>query len=109
MESMAISVGPFEPSIWDKKGVNKAKSNQVQERPLRTLKRVEEKKYHFPDLDVPYMLEDLRQKKLIKLLECKQPGKMNRTDNLRYCKYCRVISHPVEKCFVLKDLIMKLA
>ncbi|KAA0045116.1 retrotransposon gag protein [Cucumis melo var. makuwa] len=26
-----------------------------------------------------------------------------------YCKYHRVISHPVEKCFVLKELILKLA
>ncbi|KAM2595761.1 hypothetical protein TB2_040271 [Malus domestica] len=34
---------------------------------------------------------------------------MNRTDNPRYCKYHLIVSHLVEKCFVLKDLIMKLA
>ncbi|KAM1206445.1 hypothetical protein FF1_007088 [Malus domestica] len=34
---------------------------------------------------------------------------MNRTDSPRYCKFHRFISHPTEKCFVLKDLIMKLA
>jgi hypothetical protein len=34
---------------------------------------------------------------------------MHHINNPKYCKYHRVISHPVEKCFVLKDLIMKLA
>ena len=26
-----------------------------------------------------------------------------------YCHYHRIVRHPVEKCFILKDLIMKLA
>ncbi|KAM1005547.1 hypothetical protein ACFX2A_002394 [Malus domestica] len=34
---------------------------------------------------------------------------MNRTDSPRYCRFHRFISHPTKKCFVLKDLIMKLA
>ncbi|KAA0033157.1 ty3-gypsy retrotransposon protein [Cucumis melo var. makuwa] len=32
-----------------------------------------------------------------------------KVDDPNYCKYHRVISHPVEKCFVLKELILKLA
>ncbi|KAM1195046.1 hypothetical protein ACFX2J_021594 [Malus domestica] len=55
------------------------------------------------------MLEDLLEKKVIDLPKCRRPEEMNRTDNPRYCKFHRFISHPTEKCFVLKDLIMKLA
>ncbi|KAM1634402.1 hypothetical protein EV1_027368 [Malus domestica] len=55
------------------------------------------------------MLEDLLEKKVIGLPECRRPEEMNRTDSPRYCKFHRFISHPTEKCFVLKDLIMKLA
>ena len=33
---------------------------------------------------------------------------MSRVNDLNYCHYHRIISHPVEKCFILKDLIMKL-
>ena len=55
------------------------------------------------------MLDDLLEKKVIDLPECRWPEEINRTDNPRYCKYHRFISHPTEKCFVLKDLIMRLA
>ena len=34
---------------------------------------------------------------------------MGRTNDPKYCKYYRVISHTVEKCFVLKNLILRLA
>ena len=34
---------------------------------------------------------------------------MHRVNDLKYCKFYHLISHPVEKCFVLKDLIIKLA
>ena len=34
---------------------------------------------------------------------------MGHTNNPKYCKYHRVVSHLVEKCFVLKDIIIKVA
>ena len=34
---------------------------------------------------------------------------MRKVDDPNYCKYHRIISHPIQKCFVLKELIMKLA
>ena len=68
-----------------------------------------EKKYHFPDSDVPSMLEDLLQKKVIELPKCKRPEEMGRVNDPNYCHYHRIVSHSVEKCFILKDLIMKLA
>ncbi|KAM3007694.1 hypothetical protein FF2_031910 [Malus domestica] len=55
------------------------------------------------------MLDDLLEKKVIELPECKRPEEMNRINDPKYCKYHRIVSHPVGKCFVLKELIMKLA
>ncbi|TYK22678.1 uncharacterized protein E5676_scaffold195G001240 [Cucumis melo var. makuwa] len=63
--------------------------------------------YPFPDSDIADMLEQLLEKQLIKLPECKRPVQAGKVDDPNYCKYHRVISHPVEKCFVLKELILR--
>ncbi|KAM2034882.1 hypothetical protein EV2_038918 [Malus domestica] len=55
------------------------------------------------------MLNDLLEKKVIELPECKYPEEINRVNDPRYCKYYRIVSHPIGKCFILKELIMKLA
>ena len=55
------------------------------------------------------MLEDLLENNVIKLPECKRPKEMGCTNDPKYYIYHRVVSHPVEKCFVLKDLILRLA
>ena len=34
---------------------------------------------------------------------------MGKVNNLNYCKYHRIIGHPIQKCFVFKEQIMKLA
>ncbi|KAA0042067.1 retrotransposon gag protein [Cucumis melo var. makuwa] len=68
-----------------------------------------EKIYPFPDSDIADMLEQLLEKQLIQLSECKRPEQAGKVDDPNYCKYHRVISHPVEKCFVLKELILRLA
>ncbi|KAF9661842.1 hypothetical protein SADUNF_Sadunf19G0110800 [Salix dunnii] len=54
------------------------------------------------------MLDDLLEANIIELPEVKRPEEANQVDNPNYCKYHRLISHPVEKCFVLKDKIMRL-
>jgi hypothetical protein len=54
------------------------------------------------------MLDDLLEANIIELPEVKRPEEANQVDNLNYCKYHRLINHPVEKCFVLKDKIMRL-
>ena len=72
------------------------------------LEGIREKKYHFPNSDVPSMLEDLLQKKVTKLPKYKHLEEMGHVNDPNYCHYHRIVSHPVEKCFVLKDLIMKL-
>ena len=74
-----------------------------------TLKEREQKVYPFPDKDVPNILEQLLQLKLIELLECRQPKDMGKVDDPNYCEYHRIIGHQIQKCFVFKEQIMKLA
>ena len=74
-----------------------------------SLKEWKQKVYPFPDADMPEMLEKLLKLKLIELLECKRLEKIGKVDGLNYWKYHRIMSHPIQKCFVLKELIMKLA
>ena len=72
------------------------------------MKEMERKTYPFLDSDVAGMLEDLLENKIIDLPECKRLEEMHRVNDLKYCKYHRLVSHPIEKCFILKDLIMNL-
>ncbi|KAM1087150.1 hypothetical protein ACFX2B_012564 [Malus domestica] len=106
-EAMTINTAPVKIPTRGKAIQTEAFRDQEMRR--GTLKELEEKTYPFPNSDVVAMLEDLLEKKVIGLLECRRPEEMNHTDSLRYCKFHRFISHPTEKCFVLKDLIMKLA
>ncbi|KAM1297604.1 hypothetical protein FF2_024142 [Malus domestica] len=52
--------------------------------------------------DMDAMLDDLLEKKVIELPECKRPEEMNRVNDLKYCKYHRIVNHHVGKCFILK-------
>ncbi|KAA0066006.1 ty3-gypsy retrotransposon protein [Cucumis melo var. makuwa] len=63
----------------------------------------------YPYSDVADMLEQLIEKQLIQLPECKRLEQAGKIDDPNYCKCHRVISHLLEKCFVLKELILKLA
>ena len=47
--------------------------------------------------------------KLIELPECRRPEDMGKVDDHNYCKYHRIIGHPIQKCFVFKEQIIKLA
>ena len=109
-ESMTVNMTPIKISARDKKKeVKEARPTQENERCQFTLNELEEKKYHFPNSNVPSMLEDLLHKKVIELSECKRPKEMGRVNDPNYFHYHRIVSHPVEKCFILKDLIIKLA
>ncbi|TYK23213.1 uncharacterized protein E5676_scaffold142G002450 [Cucumis melo var. makuwa] len=55
------------------------------------------------------MLEQLLEKQLIQLSKCKRPEQARKVDDSNYCKYHQVISHQVQKYFVLKELILRLA
>ncbi|KAI5343265.1 hypothetical protein L3X38_011141 [Prunus dulcis] len=109
-EAMTINTVPVKISTRDKKKeVKRMEPSREVDRRRRTLKELEEKTYPFPDADVVGMLEDLLEKKVIELPKCKRPEEMNRVNDPKFCKYHRIVNHPVEKCFVLKELIMNLA
>lgn len=45
---------------------------------------------------------------MIELLECKRLEEIGHLDDSKSSKYHRIINHPMEKCFVLKDIILRL-
>ena len=70
---------------------------------------MQETEYHFLDSDVSDIFDELQELKLIELLEIKRPDEAGKADDPNYCKYHRLVSHPLEKCFVFKDRVMRLA
>ncbi|KAK4573564.1 hypothetical protein RGQ29_031496 [Quercus rubra] len=107
---MNINPAPVKISTKNVKA-NEKRPEGGQQREMRrsSLKEWEQKVYPFLDADMPEMLEQLLKLQLIVLPECKRPEEMGKVDDPNYCKYHRIISHPIQKCFVLKELIMKLA
>ncbi|KAM1603839.1 hypothetical protein ACFX1Z_030392 [Malus domestica] len=89
--------------------IKRSESSHTQDRYKNTLRELEQRVYPFPDSDMDAMLDDLLKKKVIELPECKRPEEMNCINDPKYCKYHRIVGHHVGKCFILKELIMKLA
>jgi len=79
----------------------------IRKRP--TLKELQEKKYPFPNSDLPGMLDDLLEKGVIQLPEPKRPEEVGMTADPKYCRYHRMVSHPLEKYNTVKERIMQLA
>jgi len=71
--------------------------------------RTSEKKFPFPDLDLSGMVDDLLEKGVIQLLEQKRPEEVGKITDLKYCRYHRMPSHPLEKCVTIKKHIVQLA
>ncbi|KAG9458357.1 hypothetical protein H6P81_002865 [Aristolochia fimbriata] len=89
-----------------KPNVNRLASTAIRQK--FTLKDRQAKTYHFPNSDFPGMLEQLLEKNLLQLPEAKRPEDVGKTSDPNYCKYHRLVGHPTEKCFVLKDRILEL-
>ncbi|KAA0032461.1 retrotransposon gag protein [Cucumis melo var. makuwa] len=107
-ESMVVQETPLK-SFSKRKETKHERNHDGNEKRRPTLRERQRKVYLFPDSDVADMLEQLIEKQLIQLPKYKRPEQAGKVDDPNYCKYHRVISHPVEKCFVLKELILKLA
>ena len=73
-----------------------------------TLKELQEKKYSFPDSDLSGTLDDLLEKSVIELPNPKRLEEAGRTADPKYCRYHRIISHPLEKYVTLKESITRL-
>ncbi|XP_015064659.1 uncharacterized protein LOC107009851 [Solanum pennellii] len=75
-----------------------------------TLKEMQRKDYDIPWFhDVSAIFDELLEMKLFELPEMKRSDEAGRSDDPKYCKYHRLVGHPIEKCFLFKDKIMDLA
>ncbi|KAL0295969.1 UNVERIFIED_CONTAM: hypothetical protein Sradi_6649000 [Sesamum radiatum] len=63
------------------------------------------KQYPFLDSDVSRMLNTNH----IELPKMKWPEEVGKTDDPKYCKYHRLVGHPIHDCFIFKDKVMQLA
>ena len=54
------------------------------------------------------MLGDPLEKGVIQLPELKMPVHVGRTSDTKYCRYHRMVSHPLKKYITLKERIMRL-
>ena len=108
-ESMSVNVSPAK--FTTNKGVkqNMRTTFQARSNQKSTLREMQGKKYPFLDSDVSEIFDELLELKLIDLPEMKRPDEAGKTDDPNYCKYHRLVSHPLEKCFVFKDRVMRLA
>ena len=105
-ESMNVNVLPAKFNT--KEGTKKNVRMNLQERLNQklTLREMQEKEYPFLDSDVSDIFDELLELKLIELLEIKRPDEAGKADDPNYCKYHRLVSHPLEECFVIKDRVM---
>ena len=71
--------------VFKEKEVERRQDEDKKRRP--TLKERQEKVYPFSDSDLLDMLEELLEKQLIHLLECKRHAEMERVNDLTYCRY----------------------
>ncbi|XP_015170846.1 uncharacterized protein [Solanum tuberosum] len=69
---------------------------------------MQEKEYPFLDSDLSDIFDELLELKLIELPEITRPDEAGKADDPNYCKYHRLVSHHLEKCFVFKDRVMRL-
>ncbi|MGZ7848036.1 hypothetical protein ACXVWQ_10755, partial [Haemophilus sp. SZY H57] len=73
-----------------------------------TLEERQNKQYPFPDADVAEIFNFLLEAKMIELPESKRPQQADQVTDPNYCRYHRIVSHPIEKCFVFKEKVMEL-
>ncbi|KAL0433517.1 UNVERIFIED_CONTAM: hypothetical protein Slati_2686000 [Sesamum latifolium] len=107
-ESMTIKTAPVKISFNNRKKLEKPEHQRIKNDKRRlTLKELQEKEYPFPDSNVPFY--ELLERKLIEFPESKHPDEVGRVNDPKYCKYHQVVSHPIERCFVIKEKIMALA
>ena len=62
----------------------------------------------YSKFDAPEMLDKLLKEGLIKLPKSKCPEEIERTNDPKYCRYHRIVSHPIKKCRTFKERVMQL-
>jgi len=66
------------------------------------------KQYSFKDEQVVAIFHLLHKGNKLKLPDVRRPNEMRRTNNPNYYLFHRMVHHPTDKCFVLKDKIQAL-
>ena len=66
------------------------------------------KQYSFRDDQVVTIFHLLHKGNKMKLPDARRPNEIGRTNDPKYCLYHRMIHHPTDKCYVLKDRIQAL-
>jgi len=72
------------------------------------LRDSKESKYPYSEFDALEMLDKLLEEGLIRLSESKHPEEIERTNDPKYCRYHRIISHPIEECRTFNKRVMQL-
>ena len=107
---MAIAAAPVKIATKvSKKFTEKIDVSPEVNRKKLSLKDMQGKQYPFLDSDVPDMFDEMLKAGMIELPEMKRPEEAGRAGDPNYCKYHRLVGHPIEKCFIFKDKIMELA
>ena len=91
----------------ERKDNGKEKSRE--ERPRRpSLKERQSAKYSFSGEDVEPIFNELMAAGALKLPQSKRPEEVNKTNDPKYYRYHRLVSHTIKDCYVLKDIIQKM-
>ena len=64
--------------------------------------------YSYSEYEAPKILDKLLEKGLVQLPESRRPEEIGRTNDPKYCKYHRIISHPIEKCKAFREQVLQL-
>ena len=107
---MTVIIAPVKISAKSKKKeAEKADSTQEKQKKKLTLQEMQNKQYFFSNTDIPKILDQLRELNVIELLEMKRPEEAGKVNDPNYCKYHHLVSHPTQRCFVLKEKDLRLA
>lgn len=104
-ESKNVNISPVNFTTKDSRKQSVKTTFQELPNQRLTLRKMQEKEYPFLDFDIPEVFEELVELKLVELPEMKRLDEAGKTDDPNYCKYHRLVSHPLEKCFVFKDKV----
>ena len=73
------------------------------------LRDYEKNEYSYSEYDAPKMLDKLLEKWLVELPESRGPEEIGRTNDPNYCKYHRIVGHPIKKCKAFRRQVLQLA
>ena len=73
------------------------------------LRGYEENECPYSESDALKILHNLLQKGLIELPESRRSEEIGRTNDPKYCKYHKIVSHPIEKCKAFRGQVLQLA